>query len=216
MDFEDWQWAADKGTLYAQVGLSLKARAQQLSLRIGRPVSTYLLRRIYKIMGVTQQRLSHRHGPASGPAPAEQQEAHIRWLQGQVDQHLRLGYEVVQVDECTFSPHKYYERHWAPAGQPLCKESRWATGGVVAVLGGVSMDRGKVHFQYKQLSRQVKGYKGEDVRAFLHELRKRIPASQKVVVFMDMAGTHCTHCTQALWSDVMGDHLDLSIIYNLP
>ena len=210
---EDWQWATDKGTLYAQVGLTLKARALMLSNRVGRSVKPWELRRLYRMSGVTQQRLSHRHGPLRGPAPSEEQEQHIRWLQAQVNQHLRLGFEVVQVDECTFSPHKYNNKHWAPAGQPLCKESRWAQGGVVAVLGGVSMERGKVHFKYKQLSRLVKGYSGEDVRTFLHELRKRIPASKKVVVFMDMAGTHCT---QALWRDVMGGALNLSIIYNLP
>ena len=69
-----WAWATDKGTLYAQVGLSLKARAHQLSIRIGRPVKPWELRRLYRLSGVTQQRLSHRHGPATGPAKPPEQE----------------------------------------------------------------------------------------------------------------------------------------------
>ena len=54
------KWAVAKSTLYSQVGLTLKARAHQLSQRCGTRISVYTLRRIYRVHGIRQQRLALR------------------------------------------------------------------------------------------------------------------------------------------------------------
>ena len=46
-------WAIHKGTLYAQAGLSMRARALQLEQRFGAPVSVSALRKLYRQARIT-------------------------------------------------------------------------------------------------------------------------------------------------------------------
>ena len=161
-------WAVHKGTLYAQTGLSMRARALQMQEREKAPVSVNALRKLYRQARITQQQLSHRLGPPQRVKSEEVQLEGLARLKTTMDQVIRAGYVVVQMDEAVFSVNKYNNKHWAPAGSPLLKDIRLHPGHPVAVIAGISYEDGLVHYRCKDSHHC--GFTGPEVNSFLHEL----------------------------------------------
>ena len=68
-------------------------------------------------------------------------QARVRHLQSQ-------GYELLQSDECLFSVDAYVQKHWAPSGQPIRKDTRWSSAKPIVVFGCISPTRGVVHWHF--------------------------------------------------------------------
>ena len=58
------------------------------------------------------------------------------------------GYEIIQLDEVLFSPDSYVSLHWAPAGDPIRRTSRFLNKDRVVVMGAISPTRGNIYYHY--------------------------------------------------------------------
>ena len=59
---------------------------------------------------------------------------------------MYAGFELVQIDECTFGANQYGAHHWAQAGNPLIKNGKYSQQKYVSVCGAISASRGLVHY----------------------------------------------------------------------
>ena len=76
----------------------------------------------------------------------------IAELQTRIRQLDSEGYELLQSDECLFSVDAFVQRHWAPVGQPIQKDTRWNSAKPVVIFGVISPSRGIVHWHFKEHS----------------------------------------------------------------
>ena len=103
-----------RATLNRQVGMSLKARAEEFSKRFKKPLKYWQLRDFYRGRGVTMQVAKPRLGPDNLGTPQEQQ-AQIRRLQEDVQEAIDEELELFCIDECVFNSKGGKRRAWAPA-----------------------------------------------------------------------------------------------------
>ena len=131
--------------LRSQVGWSLRARAQYANNHFGCNLSRYQIRNLYRLQGVTKQRVQPDIAPRKYKPDAEQLEG-LNAVRGAVQQARDDGFEILQYDQCVFSANKYKTHQWAPIREPLTTLSKWGSAPVVVVCGFISEDSGKVFF----------------------------------------------------------------------
>ena len=103
------------------------------------------LRMLYKGRGITKQKVWSSFASGNLLPPIEQ-EAALDDLKEQVFRLRFANYEVVQIDECTFGPNQYGADHWAQAGEPLIKESKYSAYPYISCCGAISEEHGLIHF----------------------------------------------------------------------
>ena len=116
-------------------------------------------------------------------------------MQRQVQELLDQGYDIVQVDECIFSPNRLDDRTWAPKRHPFVKDSKWSPQGYVAVVGAVSAKQGWI------LPRLVcnRGICQDDMVEFLDwALPNAETAEESIVVLLDWFSGHRTEEVEEL------------------
>ena len=69
----------------------------------------------------------------------EEQADEITALQAEVQRRLRLGYDIIQIDECLFNAKHVSGKTWAPTSQAFVKDHRFASVPYIAVCGAISM-----------------------------------------------------------------------------
>ena len=128
--------------------------------------------------------MKRRMGPARMDSDAAQTEQ-LDKLRKQLKDAQVLDSYMVQIDECCFYPASQKLEAWAPKRLPLAIKHRKTPGKFIAVLGGISVDKGKELFHYKEAA-----FDQEDYINFLTHLKKAIPADKKLMVFQDNASIH--------------------------
>ena len=98
--------------LYQLAGMSLQARAEQISHQLDKDLKASELRKLYAGRGITKQvvRPSFSGGQS---LPEMEQVSALQGLATEVGWYLEQGYEIVQIDECTFGPNQYCNKQWA-------------------------------------------------------------------------------------------------------
>ena len=79
----------------------------------------------------------------------------------------------------------YIQRHWAPIGQPIRKDSRWASAKPVVVFGVISTTRGVVHWHIGEQS-----FNAQDIAEALQEVRVKVGDEAKLAMMWDNARIH--------------------------
>ena len=115
----------DRHTLQEQIGKSINTRADLFTQKLNKVVTPKFLRQIYKGRGVSRQMIVTRLGKKK-LQPVDEQAAHIRKIQGELQGYHDSGLEIVQVDECIFTANRVNDKVWAPTGKPWVKNTKWA------------------------------------------------------------------------------------------
>jgi hypothetical protein len=131
-------------------------------------------------------------------------------LRRELEDLVKKGYQVLQLDECVFNTKKMDRRHWAPMGDPHRVRQRFLQQEVVYVLGAISQEAGCV-----RMFVQDTAFCGADIIAALEELKRFFSAEaevpQRFAVFWDNASIHKTKEVQA-----SAKRLGIPLLYNLP
>ena len=106
-----------RATLNRQLGMSMKARAAELSRRFKKPLKVWKLREFYRGRGVTLQVAKPRLGPETLGTELDQLKR-IRQLQEDVQDAIDEELELFCIDECVFNTKSGKRSSWAPAGRP--------------------------------------------------------------------------------------------------
>ena len=178
-------WLLGRNTLRSQAGMSLDARAQEFNRRFpDAKITKRDLRDLYRGGCVSYQMMISRLG---GPKlkPYDVQMARLEGLKAKYLELVKEGYEVFQLDECTFAPNHYKNYAWSQVGRPLEKIRRYEPGKVIAVMGVISPERGVVHLHYKERSCD-----SDDVVQVMQAVRAKVGPDVKVAIFLDNARIH--------------------------
>ena len=86
-----------------------------------------------------------------------------------------------------FSVDGFVQTHWSHIGQPIRKDSRWASASPVVVFGVISPIRGVVHFHYG-----YKSFNAQDICDALKEVRAKVGEGEefKLAMMWDNARIH--------------------------
>jgi hypothetical protein len=188
-----------------QCGLSLKARRLAFNAYWNLGISLRLFRRLYREMRITKQMMTSRLGGKKLQSQ-EMQMDKIRELQNRMQSLHDAGYELLQSDESLFSADGYNGSHWAPIGQPLRKDSRWASAKPVVVYGVISPLRGVVHWHFGEHS-----FNAQDICDALQEVRVKVGDGVKIAMMMDNARIHRAKIVKQL---IESPEVDIEPIWN--
>ena len=87
----------------------------------------------------------------------------------------------------------YVQRHWAPAGNPLRKDTRWNSAKPVVVFGVISPKRGVVLWRVGEHS-----FTSQDIYEAMQEVRVLIGDGVKLAMMWDNANIHRANRVQQL------------------
>ena len=102
----------------------------------------------------------------------------------------RLGFDVFQIDECTFNIKSFQDRHWAKRREPFRIKKRYESKPLVMVCGAISEHTGVGHMLIVEKSATKKGLDQHDIIKMLIALREKVPENL-LAAFLDQASTHC-------------------------
>jgi transposase len=115
---EEMNTAVAKQTTNSQAGMSMTARAAQLTIKTGKTISPEQLRRLYHGRSVsTQLPVKRLWKPKLPPPEVQRKEIYLANLR-----YLNLfysEYEVISCDSAIFSPRGYRHATWAPQNDPV-------------------------------------------------------------------------------------------------
>lgn len=120
---------------------------------------------------------------------------------------LDNGYELLQSDEALFSPDAYVQRHWAPVGQPIRKDSRWNNAKPVVVYAVISPTRGIVHLHFG-----ISSFSATDIGDALKEVRAKIGDGVKLAMMWDNAMIHRAKENKKLMAS---PEVDIEAVWNV-
>ena len=95
------------------------------------------------------------------------------------------GYEIIQVDESLFNADHFEGRHWAHAGRPIQKTSRYSAHPKIVCCGCISPSRGAVHYHYG-----FRSFNAQDIMDVLRAVRAASEPNAKLAIFWDNARMH--------------------------
>ena len=106
-------------TLMEQAGLSLAERAATFNRRFpGRKMTAASVRKAYSGKRITQQRMVWK--PTRGSRwSQDRQVERLATIKRVLKKAYKAKVHLLQMDSAIFSPKKYNDRTWAPAGVPL-------------------------------------------------------------------------------------------------
>ena len=148
----------------------------------GSRLTPYGLRKIWRLNGITQQKVQFELLPGRFRT-VELQTRELAAVKGAYDRAEKDGYEVIQYDQSLFSANRFDRSQWAPKGRPLVTQSRWSSEPVVVVCGFISTQTGKVLFE---VARQ-NSFNGDDMAAMVLRIRKMYGTGKKIALFGDNA-----------------------------
>ena len=73
------------------------------------------------------------------------------------------GYEILQLDECTFSTNRYNNISWAPKGDPHVIKHKWSSSNLILVCGVISEESGKIWYKIVEKTQKKKGLNADDI-----------------------------------------------------
>ena len=121
--------------------------------------------------------------------PISKQRSDIAKCRGKVRKALRNDWEIVYMDECSFSPNRLgHLRTYARAGQPLRKAATWVSKPYIAIVAAISKERGYICGR----ARVGGAFDGPDILEFLKDLVRHMDGRRRWAIFMDNARIHTT------------------------
>jgi len=114
------------------------------------------------------------------------------------------GYRFVYIDETMFTRKTVAEAEWALPGQNMTINEARLKEPTLAVLAGISMERGHEHYRIYPKSVDIPKFK-----EWLRELKEKT-GTDKICIFMDQLNVHTSNESK----DVMRD-LGFRWIYNV-
>ena len=122
------------------------------------------------------------------------------------------GFEVLQWDQCLFSPQRYEKAQWAPRGRPLLTQNRWAKSPVVVVNGFISERSGKVRFDVADQT----AFDGSDIADFVLKLRQQMGPGKKIALYGDNAPINKSQTVRAAAQRCRPDLAECRLIWCHP
>ena len=121
--------------------------------------------------------------------PVLEQETLIAELQKTVFDLIDSGVEVMQMDECCFSPKAFKDHGWMypKAGIELVK--KWSDAKLVMVCGLISKESGVVHMETRMKTQTFRAFKAIDIVGIIELLRATWPL-KRMAIFLDNASIH--------------------------
>ena len=123
--------------------MGMKARTLSFEGAWGKPMSVWYLRRLYHARKITAQ-ITKSHVGKPKPEPLDKQREQIAQVHQRVEELKEEGYDIIVIDESTFSPRKVHEKWWAPRGRPFLKDKRWAMPPYVSCIAAISERQGYI------------------------------------------------------------------------
>ena len=125
-------------------------------------------------------------------------------MKRQLAKAKKENYRVVYLDEICFTRKTIPDTEWALPGQNVSVNTKMLDEPTLAVLSGISKERGQEHFKIFHKSVNVKKFK-----EYLKELRER-NGDDKICLFMDQLSSHTSNESKAKMRE-----LNFMFIYNV-
>ena len=198
------KWIVSDDTLRQQISLSLKDRSAHFLRRYpDAHMNPTLYRQIYYKHKIKKKRLRwYKERPNQDEAVVQQQLAKMK---RELQKAKKDKYRIIYLDETCFTRKTVANSEWALPGNNVAINTKILDEPTLALLSGISLEKGQEHFKIFPKSVDVKKFK-----EYLEELRA-LNGTDKVCLFLDNLSSHTSKKSKSKMNE-----LGFRYIFNLP
>ena len=198
------QWLVSNETLRAQISMSLLDRCQHFQREFPlAKINATLLREVYRRHGIKKKKIRWtKTAKEYDPALAQRQLITMKRL---LTRARNDGFRLVYIDETMFTRKTCPDMEWARQKENVRVDTAKLEEPTLALLSGISKERGLEHHQVFERSVNVDKFK-----TYCQDLRAA-NGGEKICLFMDNLSTHTSERSKAEMK-----RLGFRWIYNVP
>ena len=177
------KWLTSSSTLREQTALSLKDRVAHFLRQFPEAhLNPTLLSQVYRLHRIKKKKL--RWYKVAPNLDEDQRRRELGTMKRALTIAKREGYRIIYLDETMFTRKTVADTEWALPGQNMTVDLKLLDEPTLALLSGVSKERGQEHFRI--FARSVTTAKFIE---WLEELRA-LNGTDKIALFMDNLSSH--------------------------